>query len=97
VMIGRAACGRPWLLSHIIMALRTGRAPPEPDRAEQKALLLRHVELLLEYYGERTGALFVRKHAAWSARGLPRAAEFRRKINAATSRGVIVSLIDEYF
>ncbi len=63
VMIGRGALGRPWVFAQIAEALRTGRVPPEPGRAERAALALRHARLLFEttpYLDEAVRALELR-------------------------------------
>jgi len=97
VMVGRGAMGRPWLLKHIAEYLASGRILPEPSVAERKQFLLRHAKLMFEYYGDKVGSLCMRKHAAWYSYGLPRSAEFRRKINSSASGAEELDLIEEYF
>jgi len=97
VMVGRGAMGRPWLLRYIAEYLASGSILPEPSVAERKQLLLRHAKLMFEYYGDKVGALCMRKHAAWYSYGLPRAAEFRRKINSSASGAEELDLVEEYF
>ena len=42
--------------------------------------MLRHIELLCEYKGEKVGMLEARKHAAWYMKGIRGAAALRREI-----------------
>jgi nifR3 family TIM-barrel protein len=42
VMIGRASLGAPWIFKQIEHELRTGKALPEPTRAERAEIALRH-------------------------------------------------------
>lgn len=65
VMIGRAACRRPWLFGDIAHFLATGRHRPAPSREERQAWLEWLVEQLHDFYGEYRGLRIARKHIAW--------------------------------
>ena len=80
VMIGRGAMGRPWVFAQIAAYLKDGTILPEPSREQRLAAMLRHVRLLCEYRGGRTGILEARKHAAWYLKGLRGGAELRRAV-----------------
>jgi len=81
VMIGRAACGRPWLPAQVIDYLRHGRQASDPSPAERGALVLEHYEAMLEHYGRESGVRMARKHLSWYATGLRGAAGFREAVN----------------
>ena len=84
VMIGRAAIGRPWIADEIEAALvsRPFRAPEGETLA---AIVTKHFERSLGFYGDRVGLRTFRKHLAayaeaapWRAGGeAPRAARAR--------------------
>ena len=76
VMIGRAMMGRPWIFGEI---LGTAHAP---DNVGYVAL--RHLDLMIEYYGARTAIPMFRKHLAWYSAGMPDSGRFRIKINGIT-------------
>lgn len=80
VMIGRAALGRPWIFREI-EAARENRPPPLFTSVEAGKLMLRHLELNLEEFGDRRGLILMRRPLSWYSRGLPGAGEFRRRIN----------------
>ncbi|MDX1733632.1 MAG: tRNA dihydrouridine synthase DusB [Halioglobus sp.] len=65
VMIGRAAQGRPWLCGQVAAYLDTGAVPPSPSRAQQLAIIARHVADLHAFYGEFMGLRIARKHVGW--------------------------------
>ena len=65
VMIGRAAQGRPWLCGQIAAHLETGVAPAAPSRAQQLAIIQRHVAELHQFYGHIMGVRIARKHVSW--------------------------------
>ncbi len=81
VMIGRAAYGRPWLLSQVGHYLATGQELPEPDLKVRYRTLLTHFEAMLEHYGAEFAVPMARKHIAWYTKGYPGSAEFRAEIN----------------
>ncbi len=75
VMLGRAMLGAPWRL-HEIMG---GMVPQNVGE-----IVLKHLDLVVDYYGERTGVPLFRKHAAWYSAGLPGAVQFRVDVNQIT-------------
>jgi tRNA-dihydrouridine synthase B len=81
VMIGRGAYGRPWLLSQIKEALRTGRWPAAPSLARQRDLVLEHYRAMLSHYGGHVGVRVARKHLAWYVRDFAAAEAFRKSVN----------------
>lgn len=81
VMIGRGTQGKPWVIKQIMDYLRTGEIGAEPDTQEKLDLILTHYSAILEYYGERKGVPFARKHLSWYCTGFDGAAEFRKHLN----------------
>ncbi len=85
VMIGRAACGNPWIFARTRAWLEEERAIPEPGAAEKMRVMCCHIAQLCAQDGEAHGMLEARKHAAWYMRGLRGAAEFRRAAGELTT------------
>ncbi len=81
IMIGRAAQGRPWIFREIEHYLVTGKKLPEPAIEEIRDILLKHLQNLHEFYGERTGVRVARKHISWYSKGQPHGAAFRKTVN----------------
>ena len=65
VMIGRAAQGRPWLFRQIAEYLQKRTIPPAPEAISRAHLICNHVNSIHEFYGERLGVRFARKHIKW--------------------------------
>ena len=65
VMVGRAACGRPWIFSEIKHYLETGETLPPPSPDEQLEIMNEHIRLLCADKGEYIGMKEARKHTAW--------------------------------
>ncbi len=74
VMIGRGACGRPWLAAAIEQALATGRPMPEPNTDERLAIALTHLQDSLLFHGDDQGLRLFRKHLGWYVEKAPRPA-----------------------
>lgn len=85
VMVGRGALGRPWVFSQINAYLNHEAILPEPPVAERMRVMLKHIEALCEYKGERVGIREARKHAAWYTKGLFGAANYRARIGLISS------------
>lgn len=79
VMVGRGALGRPWVFAQISAFLKHEAILPEPPVSERMRVMVRHIETICEYKGERVGMRESRKHAAWYMKGIRGAAGFRRE------------------
>ena len=80
VMIGRGACGNPWIFRDALR-LRRGEEAAPPSSEELARTMLAHYRLALEEHGERTGVNVMRRHLIWYCRGRAGASEFRRRIS----------------
>ncbi len=80
VMVGRGLLGRPWVLSEIV----GGVAPQNVGET-----VLRHLDYVIEYYGNRAGVPLFRKHAAWYSAGMPNSSDFRIQVNQITDAGAL--------
>lgn len=85
VMVGRATQGRPWLLGQIAHYMATGERLSDPDVKEQCEIVLEHIALSVELYGECSGIHHMRKHVAGYTRGLPGGRELRMQLNSMTT------------
>ena len=88
IMVGRGALGKPWILSEI--------EADEKHSVNIMQLLLQHIDLLLDYYGEH-GLFVARKHIAWYANGQKNVAEFCQRVYAETDINKVRDLIRLFF
>lgn len=79
VMIGRGSYGRPWLFGQIRDYFEGKQPRFEPELSEKLAVMRRHIALLVEDKGERTGMKEARRQAAWYIKGIEGAASLRNK------------------
>ena len=98
VMIGRGSYGRPWLFGQIKDYFE-GKIPrTEPSLEEKIEIMRRHIYLLTEDKGERTGMKEARRQAAWYVRGIKGAAKLRdefSKMNTTDDFEKMLKMISE--
>lgn len=97
VMIGRAILGNPWLLNSVHQYLETGKIVPLPEVMQIKDMMLRHLRLLVAYYGERGGMAISRKHISWYVKSLYDAKRFREQYTKLNTLSEAENLINDYF
>ncbi len=81
IMIGRASNGNPWIFNQIINYLNNGIVVEKPTKEEIKNMIIKHLNMLIEYKGEYTAIREMRKQIAWYIKGLPNATVIRNEIN----------------
>ena len=96
VMIARGGLGNPWLFRQSLALLR-GEEPAAPTPAERLAAARRHLELFTATVGERVAVREMRKHAAWYAKGIPGAAQFRDRVNRLEGSDELITAMEEFF
>jgi nifR3 family TIM-barrel protein len=65
VMIGRGACGAPWMPGRVAAYLATGEDPGTPPLDRQAAIASAHIEAMLAAGGAPDGLRAARKHVGW--------------------------------
>ena len=89
VAIGRGAIGKPWIF---IEMKQKGKITPN----QKKEIIIEHFNQMINWYGNY-GVILFRKHLHRYSKGIPKASEFRSKINEETNPETIKYLIEEYF
>jgi len=95
-MIGRGALGNPWIFRQALAALRE-EIPRSPSLGEKEMIILRHLRMVVEMYGEAQGLKEFRKHIIWYTRGLRENAYFRSRLPLWKSVSEVSEQIREYF
>ena len=96
VMVGRAALGAPWLLDEIGQYLKS-KPFHAPNVAQIKLILIRHIELLKEYYGEKLALPLSRKYVCWYCKNLRDAKRFRENYMKITDFETAFATVDAFF
>ena len=97
VMIGRACYGRPWLINQITRELAGKTDTVLPTIAEQKIIVLNHLNDMILHYGAEVAIPLARKHIGWYSSGLKGGAAFRAKINTLKEVEVIKDIINQFY
>jgi tRNA-dihydrouridine synthase B len=97
VMIGRGACGRPWLIGQVMQSFAGAPISPTPGPAQRLDATLRHYDAMLAHYGVARGVKVARKHLAWYCAGLPGAAEVRARLFRLEDPKDVVDCLRSFF
>ncbi len=89
-MVGRGAVGNPW----IFRELSGGAAPTTSERRE---VMLEHLDMLAQLFGEGRGVRYMRKYLSAYVRGLPAATAFRMQSCSADRMSSLQGIINSYF
>jgi tRNA-dihydrouridine synthase B len=93
VVVARGMLGNFWLVRQAAHRLATGEVLDEQPFADRVALARRHLDDLLDYYGERRALKIGRKYVAWTIRGCAGASKLRAAVQDLESR----ERLDELF
>ena len=85
VMVGRGACGAPWIFMQINAYLSETRVVHTPPVSFRMLTLIKQVNKMIDYKGEYIAIREARKHASYYMRGLRGAAAYRRECATLTS------------
>jgi len=80
LMIGRGALGNPWIFARINAYLDECRVLPEPSVTQKMAVMLRHIEKIVNYKGEYVAMREARHHAGYYTKGMRGGAALRREM-----------------
>jgi nifR3 family TIM-barrel protein len=103
VSIGRGAFYDPWIFRRTLQYLESaGRGgdiellPPEPSFAERVRVLCRHMDLMIEVFGEEHGCRMFRKVAPWYSKRFGPCHEFNKHVVKIGSRAEFQEVLDNY-
>ena len=96
IMIGRGACGNPWVFRNIKYYLEKGEKLEQPSNQEKLDIIKQHIEFAVKEKGE-IAIKELRKHIAWYTKNLKNSSDFRNSINTIESKEELLKKLDEYF
>jgi len=95
VVIGRGCLGRPWLFSALAAAFDSQPLPELPTFGAVSHTMLRHAEMLVEWYGNEGALRMFRKHALWYLMGFPIGGEMRNQFARFTKLDELRVLVEQ--
>lgn len=96
VSIGRGAFYNPWIFHHTRHFLRTGELLPEPTFEEHVRVLCRHLDLMIEVFGEELGCRMFRKVAPMYSRRFGPASEFNKRVVLVSTKAQFQDVLENY-
>jgi nifR3 family TIM-barrel protein len=96
VSIGRGAFYNPWIFRHTLHYLNTGELLCEPPFEERVRVMCRHLDLMIEVFGEAHGCRMFRKVAPWYSKRFGPANEFNKNVVLIASRAHFYEVLDSY-
>ncbi len=96
VSIGRGAFYNPWIFQHTLHYLGTGELLPEPCFAERVRVMRRHLQLMIEVFGEEQGCRMFRKVGPWYAKRFGPANEFNKRVVRLSCRAEFEEILAQY-
>lgn len=94
-MIGRWACGRPWIFAGLTQAENL-ESPAEPPFHERISILIDQYRLELEEMPLRIAVHQMRKHIGWYVHGMPGAAKIRANLMKLEDPDQVISALERY-
>src|SRR6266576_1806967 len=96
VSIGRGAFYNPWIFQHTLHYLRTGELLLEPRFEERVRVMCRHLDLMIEVFGEEHGCRMFRKVAPWYSKRFGPANEFNNRVVQVSSKAEFQAVLQNY-
>ena len=95
VMIGRASIGYPWIFNEIKHFLNTGEKLAPPTIADRVKACRRHLEMAIEWKGEKLGVFETRRHYTNYFKGIPHFKEYRTKLVTTNEPEILFETLSE--
>jgi nifR3 family TIM-barrel protein len=101
ISIGRGAFYDPWIFQRTRQYLaecraEAGQVPPEPAFAERVRVMRRHLDLMVEIFGEELGCRMFRKVAPWYAKRFGPCHEFNKKVVHISTVAHFTEVLENY-
>ena len=95
IMIGRASIGYPWIFDEIKHYMSTGKHLSPPTIKERCDAAKAHINMAVEWKGERVGIYETRRHYTNYFKGLPNFKPYRTSLVTAESLNEILGILEE--
>jgi len=93
--IARGALGNPWIFREIQEFLRNGKLRSSPGIEEIAQIMLKHLSMCVDFYGERNGVVIFRKFFTWYTKGKRCVRPLRERSSRAKTQRNMEDIIQE--
>ena len=94
-MIGRASIGNPWFFNQVKHYFKTGEHLPLPTMEERVDAARRHLQMSIDWKGEKLGVFETRRHYTNYFKGIPHFKEYRMKMVTSDDAADVFAAFDE--
>ncbi len=94
-MIGRACIGYPWFFKEVKHYLKTGSELAPPTMEERVQAARRHLQMAIDWKGEKLGVFETRRHYTNYFKGIPDFKEYRLKMVTSDEAPDVFAAFDE--
>lgn len=94
-MIGRASIGNPWFFNQVKHYFKTGQHLPPPTMEERVEAARRHLQMAIDWKGEKLGVFETRRHYTNYFKGIPHFKEYRMKMVTSDAAADVFAAFDE--
>ncbi|WP_127023450.1 tRNA dihydrouridine synthase DusB [Flagellimonas beolgyonensis] len=94
-MIGRASIGYPWFFKEVKHFFNTGEHLPPPTMHERVDAARRHLQMAIDWKGEKLGVFETRRHYTNYFKGIPHFKEYRMKMVTSDEAVDVFAAFDE--
>lgn len=94
-MIGRASIGNPWFFNQVKHYFKTGAHLAPPTMEERIRAAKRHLQMAIDWKGEKLGVFETRRHYTNYFKGIPHFKEYRMKMVTSDDSAAVFSAFEE--
>lgn len=94
-MIGRASIGNPWFFNQVKHFFKTGEHLQLPTMEERVEAARRHLQMSIDWKGEKLGVFETRRHYTNYFKGIPHFKEYRMKMVTSDDAADVFAAFDE--
>lgn len=94
-MIGRASIGYPWFFREVKHFFETGTHCAPPTMTERVAAAKRHLQMSIDWKGEKLGVFETRRHYTNYFKGIPDFKEYRMKMVTSDDSASVFAAFEE--
>ncbi len=97
VMIGRGVLGNPWIVRDIVFYLEDKNVFSPPALQEREDIINQHLNMSVNFFGEKIGVRNFRKHLSWYTKGLKGSSRFREMVIRIDKKESLLKMVHGYF
>lgn len=93
LVIARGALGNPWIFGELSEFLKNGKVSERPKINEITDTMVEHLNMNIDFYGEKNGVIIFRKFFHWYVKGLRKIRPLREEASRVKTKEGMLSII----